>query len=190
VIPFPRWSYLPGGDREPDRNPLEIAKSRVPTRFDGFVPVGNAAFIYGLVLNDGGWHWEAHEVLEAVWKAAPMNGPDRLALQALIQIANAGLKQRMERPRAAGRLVEHASALLRELVMRQPTADETSVAGRLRVEGVAAQLRGWTPGTKLYLTPDFAFGEEQKCIKADESSWTSGSSCIIMHKIDGKTQDG
>src|SRR4051794_34800542 len=111
AMALPRWAYNPGTDRAPDREPLEVAKQLVPMRFDRFVPADDAVFQYGLALHDGCFFWEAHEIWEAMWKAAPMNGRDRLALRALIQIANAGLKLRQARPRAAARLVEEARGL-------------------------------------------------------------------------------
>jgi hypothetical protein len=141
ALAMPRWAYDPGKDRTPDREPLEIAKRLVPLRFERCVPADNAAFRYGLALHDGGLFWEAHEIWEAVWKAAPMNGPDRLALRALIQIANAGLKQRQARWRAAARLIEEAAALLVELATRELAGAPESVAGQLQGESLRAELR-------------------------------------------------
>jgi hypothetical protein len=50
---------------------------------------------------------------------APLSGCDRLALRALIQIANAGLKHRMKQPRAVVRLLGDALSALRELERRR-----------------------------------------------------------------------
>jgi predicted metal-dependent hydrolase len=61
------------------------------------------AFRAGLAWLHAGFFWEAHEVLEPVWMALP-EGPARQMAQALIQLANARLKGRMGRPRAAARL--------------------------------------------------------------------------------------
>ena len=140
ALAMPRWAYDPGRDRTPDREPLEIVKRLVPLRFERCVPADDAGFRYGLALHDGGFFWEAHEIWEAVWKAAPMNGPDRLALRALIQIANAGLKQRQVRPRAAARLMEEAVALLGELATRELAGAPASVAGQLQGESLRAEL--------------------------------------------------
>jgi hypothetical protein len=137
---MPRWAYNLGTDSAPDREPLEIAKQLVPLRFDRFVPAKDAAFQYGLALHDGGFFWEAHEIWEAVWKAAPMNGRDRIALRALIQIANAGLKLRQARPRAAARLIEEATGLLGELAARGVAGAPESIAGQLQSESLRAQL--------------------------------------------------
>jgi hypothetical protein len=138
---MPGGAYNPGTDHAPDREPLETAKRLVPLRFDRFVPADDPAFLYGLALHDDGFFWEAHEIWEAVWKAAPMNGRDRLALRALIQIANAGLKQRQARPRAAARLIEEAKALLGELMSRRGAAEPESVAGCFRADVLREELR-------------------------------------------------
>ena len=137
---MPRWAYNPGSDRAPDRAPLESVKQFVPQRFGQFVPANDAAFQYALALHDSGFFWEAHEIWEAVWKAAPMNGRDRLALRALIQIANAGLKRRQGRLRAATRLVEEACALLKELAARGDTPEAESIAGRLAADRLTDAL--------------------------------------------------
>jgi predicted metal-dependent hydrolase len=158
---MPSWAYNPGTDGVPDREPLDSAKKLVPVRFDGFVPADNAAFRYGLALHDGGFFWEAHEIWEAVWKAAPMNGRDRLALRALIQIANAGLKQRQARPSAAARLIEEANALLGELIARGGTPEPESVADRLRVSALREELRNGAIAGGVALAHYFS-GEKMK----------------------------
>jgi predicted metal-dependent hydrolase len=137
---MPRWAYNPGTDRAPDREPLEIVKRLVSLRFEPFVPADDAAFQYGLALHDGGFFWEAHEIWEAVWKAAPMNGRDRLAMRVLIQIANAGLKLRQARPRAAARLIQEATGLLGELTARAGASEPESVAGCLRADVLREEL--------------------------------------------------
>lgn len=61
---------------------------------------------------DDGFAWEAHEVWEPVWMALPAGSRDRAIVQASIQIANAALKLRMGRPRAALRLCRIAAAIV------------------------------------------------------------------------------
>ncbi|WP_108785417.1 DUF309 domain-containing protein [Falsiruegeria mediterranea] len=48
--------------------------------------------------------WEAHEVWEAVWLVLPPNSTERRFVQAVIQLANASLKEKMDRPQAVRRL--------------------------------------------------------------------------------------
>ena len=116
-LALPRWTYRPGSG-QPDRETLERVKALVPSRYESCVPSDDPPLIYGLKLNDAGFFWECHEILEAVWKAAPQGGRDRILLRACIQTANGNLKSAMEKPRAASRLYAEAAAELDELARR------------------------------------------------------------------------
>src|SRR5271167_1781556 len=109
-LPLPGWAYVPGetADTEPDHQALWQAKALVPAQFFGFVPARHPALRYGVTLNDAGYFWEAQEVLEAVWAAAPQGGRERILLRACIQIANANLRLRMQKPHAAARFLGEA----------------------------------------------------------------------------------
>ena len=50
----------------------------MPSRFRDYVPARHPALRYGLALNDRGYFWEAQEILEAVWAAAPQGGRERI----------------------------------------------------------------------------------------------------------------
>jgi hypothetical protein len=109
-LPLPRWAYVPGETDEADADyeTLAQAKLLVPARFRGYVPARHPALRYGLALNDAGYFWEAQEILEAVWAAAPQGGRERILLRACIQIANANLRLRMKKPNAAARFLGEA----------------------------------------------------------------------------------
>jgi len=79
-LPLPEWAYMPGQTTgaEPDYDTLSLAKALVPARFRGFVPARHPALRYGITLNDAGYFWEAQQVLEAVWAAAPQGGRERI----------------------------------------------------------------------------------------------------------------
>src|SRR3954452_15115209 len=102
-LTLPRWAYVPGVETEADHETLAMAKALVPARFNGFVPARHPALRYGLGLNDSGFFWEGHDIPEAVWGAAWQDERERILLRACIQIANANLKLRMEKPHAAVR---------------------------------------------------------------------------------------
>src|SRR6202171_676393 len=121
-LTLPRWAYLPGVETEADHDTLAMAKALVPARFNGFVPARHPALRYGLGLNDSGFFWESHEILEAVWAAAPQGGRERILLRACIQIANANLRLRMLKPRAAARLLGDALGELKALGLRKAVA--------------------------------------------------------------------
>ena len=76
---------------------------------------GDLAYRYGASLYIRSFFWEAHEVWEAVWKACPPNGVERRLLRGLIALANAALKLRMGRPKAALRLLREADEVLGEV---------------------------------------------------------------------------
>jgi hypothetical protein len=139
-LPLPRWIYLPGKDSEADRATLARAKALVPRRFEAFVPASHPALRYGLALNDAGFFWECHEILEAIWTAAPQGGRDRILLRACIQIANANLKLKQGRQGAVVRLFGEALADLDELAVRE-AGHGASFTGNFAAVALAAVLR-------------------------------------------------
>ncbi|WP_375411852.1 DUF309 domain-containing protein [uncultured Bradyrhizobium sp.] len=140
-LTLPRWAYVPGVETEADHDTLAMAKALVPARFNGFVPARHPALRYGLGLNDCGFFWESHEILEAVWAAAPQGGRERILLRACIQIANANLKLRMGKPHAAARLFGEALAELNELGVRKATGRGDGFADGFPTAALAARLR-------------------------------------------------
>src|SRR5215468_6539092 len=120
-LPLPQWAYVPGEMEEDDadHDTLWKAKSLVPSRFGDYVPARHPALRYGMMLNDRGYFWEAQEVLEAVWAAAPQGGRERILLRACILVANGNLRLRMAKPGSAGRMFSEALAELRALGLRK-----------------------------------------------------------------------
>lgn len=103
----PDWAYVPG---QTPRHPDGLFDPIRGTVTDAD-PMTSAAWRVGLAFLRDGYFWEAHEVLEPVWMACPAGSPDRALVQALIQLANAGLKRRMGRDRAVMRLLQMADNL-------------------------------------------------------------------------------
>jgi len=124
-LPLPRWAYVPGEADEADADYETLAQvtALVPSRFGGHVPARHPALRYGIRLNDHGYFWEAQEILEAVWAAAPQGGRERILLRACIRIATANLRLRMQKSHAAARLLREALAELEALGMRSPGGD-------------------------------------------------------------------
>jgi hypothetical protein len=143
-LPLPEWAYVPGepADSEPDHETLWQAKALVPAQFFGFVPARHPALRYGIALNDAGYFWESKEVLEAVWAAAPQGGRERILLRACIQIANANLKLRMQRPNATARLWSEALAAIRGLLSRRSSGAGGGFADRFPAADLARLLEG------------------------------------------------
>ena len=123
-LPLPQWAYVPGemAEDDADHDTLWKAKSLVPARFRDYVPARHPALRYGIALNDRGYFWEAQEVLEAVWAAAPQGGRERILLRACILIANANLRLRIQKPHAAARLLGEALQELNSLLARKASA--------------------------------------------------------------------
>lgn len=137
---LPRWPHVPGSGSEPDWPALDVVKTTVPavTREEDWAE--NAAYVYGFALMRAACHWEAHEVWEPVWLAAPPNSRARGLLRALIQTANAQLKLRMGRPRAVQRLAEEARHELAGLGVTDGVACMGVDVAQLRA--VLAELAG------------------------------------------------
>ncbi len=142
-LPLPRWAYVPGetAEAEADHDTLWQAEALVPSRFRDFVPARHPALRYGLALNDHGFFWESHQILEAVWAAAPQGGRERILLRACIQIASANLKLRMLKPHAAARLLGEALGELDTLSLRKAAAGGDGFADGFPTAALAALLK-------------------------------------------------
>jgi Domain of unknown function (DUF309) len=141
-LPLPRWAYVPGETAEAnaDHDTLWQAKALVPSRFRDYVPARHPALRYGLALNDHGYYWEAQEIMEAVWAAAPQGGRERTLLRACIQIASANLRLRMQKPHAAARLLGEALGELKMLGLRKATASGDGFADGFPTAALATLL--------------------------------------------------
>ncbi|MCB1381754.1 MAG: DUF309 domain-containing protein [Notoacmeibacter sp.] len=118
---LPEQPYQPGRTERPHAGIVFDLSARARS-VPSVMSAENEALAAGLCLIHRGWFWEAHEVLEALWQGLPMNSAERHVVQALIQHANARLKQEAGQARAAARLDAIA----------QDHLDE-------------AQARGWKP---------------------------------------------
>jgi hypothetical protein len=143
-LPLPQWAYVPGeaNEAEADYETLAQVKLLVPPAFRGYVPARHPALRYGIALNDRGYFWEAQEILEAVWAAAPQGGRERILLRACIQIANANLRLRMQKPHAATRLFGEALKELTTLGLRKATGSGDGFADSFPAEALVTALKG------------------------------------------------
>ena len=109
--PLPAFAHLPGHTPRHPEGTFEALRATARPGMTEAEIAASPAMRAGLAFLHAGFHWEAHEVLEPVWMALP-EGPARQMAQALIQLANARLKDRMDRPRAAARLRAMAASHL------------------------------------------------------------------------------
>lgn len=159
-LSWPRWAYVPGelGGVEADSETLDMAKALVPAAFRGYVPARHPALRYGLALNERGYFWEAQEVLEAVWAAAPQGGRERILLRACVHVANANLRLRMQRPRSAARLFGDALSELQALNSRKAAAGGDGFVESFPVAALVAQLQAKLDGPELSKADWIALG--------------------------------
>jgi predicted metal-dependent hydrolase len=75
-------------------------------------PAGAERWPYALDLFDHGYLWEAHEVLEQVWKELPPRTPERDLAQAIILAAASLLRAHLGDDRSAAALCSRAVSLL------------------------------------------------------------------------------
>ena len=138
-IPLPPHAYVPGqSPRHPDSRFAPLRDS-VADGMPADALAGSAAWRAGWLFLSEGYFWEAHEALEPVWLACPEGSAERQMVQALIQLANAALKQRMGQSRAALRLCDRADAHLRacapaHVILNRPVAEVSARLRRLRQE--------------------------------------------------------
>ena len=142
-LPLPRWAHVPGeaDEADADYETLAQVKLLVPPAFRGYVPARHPALRYGILLNDRGYFWEAREILETVWAAAPQGGRERILLRACIIIANANLRLRMSKAGSAARMFGDALTELRALGQRKATASGDGFADQFPIQKLAAALQ-------------------------------------------------
>ena len=132
----PAYAHIPGQNARHPEGAFDTIRDQALSPTVTATAADNAAFQAGLDLLETGFYWEAHEVLEPVWMNAPGNAPERFLVQSLIQLANAALKQKMNRPKAALRLC----AIARDHLDRAGS-DDATVMG-LSVTTIARAIDG------------------------------------------------
>jgi hypothetical protein len=150
-LPLPRWAHVPGDayDADADYETLAQMKLLVPSAFRGYVPARHPALRYSLSLNDHAYFWEAREILETVWAAAPQGDRERILLRACILIANANLRLRMDKPGSAARMFGEALTELRALGQRKGTAPGDGFADGFPIDALKATLMARVEGPQL-----------------------------------------
>jgi len=130
---LPRRAHVPGQPAAPDHERLAAAaagwRGARPgdRRFD-------AGLDHALRLLRESFFWEAHEILEPLWQSLPPNSRERATLRGIIQLANAGLKLRMGRPKAALRLLADAEEALMLAGAVCMSLDVAALLGRIAAE--------------------------------------------------------
>jgi hypothetical protein len=109
---WPDTPYLPGVTPRPADPVFAPLKATLAGCETPEALAQSPCFRAGFVAFERGYYWEAHELWEPVWMALPDTSPERALVQGLIQLANAALKRRMGREKAALRIMTLATEAL------------------------------------------------------------------------------
>lgn len=132
TLVLPPAPHLPGRTPRPPEQLFEPLKVGLSSKLSPAVLASSAAFQGGIKAFRTGYYWEAHELWEAVWMCLPPASPERHLLQGLIQLANAGLKHRMGRLKAARRIIDLADIALAEAAQRSGLSGMKVTIGLLK----------------------------------------------------------
>ena len=119
-VPMPPHAYVPGFSPRHPENLFDDIKASVTPEISPDQLHLTKAFIAGRSYLQAGYYWECHEVLEAVWMQTRDPSPERDLVLAMIQLANAKLKLKMNRPKAAWRLCDMVETHLSRCPRNKP----------------------------------------------------------------------
>lgn len=133
---LPPHAYLPGQSPRHPEDFFDDVRASVAAGLTVSQLEQSRAWTFGWVLFREEFYWEAHEVWEPVWMHLPDQSRERLFVQACIQLANALLKEKMQRFSAAERISDLVHGYLRacpkaEIVMGVPVQEVFGILGDL-----------------------------------------------------------
>ena len=117
---LPPHAYIPGQTQRHQEAQFDEIISSIPSVIDYETLQTLSAFNTALNYMQHGFHWEAHEILEAIWMNTAQNSIERLFTQCIIHLANANLKHIMKRETATRKIMTQANALSAEIGRRAP----------------------------------------------------------------------
>ena len=117
---LPPHAYIPGQTQRHQEEQFDEIISSIPCDIDFETLQTLSAFHIALNFMQHGFHWEAHEILEAIWMNTAQNSIERLFTQCVIHLANANLKHVMKRETATQKIMTQANALSAEIGRRAP----------------------------------------------------------------------
>jgi uncharacterized protein len=120
-LKLPRYAFVPGESAHPRR--AEPGAHGLAEPEDETVAV-----LFGIDLFNHGYFWEAHEIWEGPWRAAPEGSDRRLFLKALIRLAAAALKLRSGSPAGVRAHAPWCAEAFADLAKRHTTIDGLSPA--------------------------------------------------------------
>lgn len=139
-ISLPPYPYVPGRNARHPEDWFDTIKASVSSDVALSALGQTQAWQAGLVYFNAGYFWECHEVVEAVWLCTPDGSVEREMTQALIQLANARLKLRMQKYRAVARLCDMVEQHLVNCPKDHPILGLTVTDMRARVMATRGSL--------------------------------------------------
>ena len=115
---LPPHAYIPGRTQRHQEEQFDEIIASIPNDIDFETLQTLSAFHTALNFMQHGFHWEAHEILEAIWMNTTQNSIERLFTQCVIHLANANLKHVMKRETATQKIMTQANALSAEIGRR------------------------------------------------------------------------
>jgi uncharacterized protein len=109
---WPPEPHVPGLTPRPAEDHFDALKATIEGCDTLEALAASACFKAGFQAFERRYYWEAHELWEPVWMRLPEGSAERSLVQGLIQLANAALKRRMGRDKAAARILALADAAL------------------------------------------------------------------------------
>lgn len=112
VVELPPYPHMPGRGPAYSDYSFDKIKASVKPGMDTSDLGKSLALTAGRIFYEAGYYWECYQVLDPVWMQTNDPSPERDIVLAFIQLANARLKLRSDRPRAAWRLCDMVQAHL------------------------------------------------------------------------------
>jgi hypothetical protein len=116
---FPPYHFIPGQSQHPEKEGGYLRGKTIDS-FD-FAETNyktNETYLYGIDLFNHEYYWEAHVYWEVLWNHVGRKSSHGYFLQALIKLAAAGVKDKLNQPEACQGHIERALEHL-ELVREQ-----------------------------------------------------------------------
>lgn len=142
-LPFPAYSYVPGGFPHPTSDPRGHSYQKHPEPAEdlrSFPWQQSRAYLYGIDLFNFGYYWEAHEAWEAHWHAAHRVGSTADLLKGLIKLAAAAVKVREGNRVGVRRHLQRARELFHAAWMNRPIEETFLGLKKDNLLGLAAEL--------------------------------------------------
>jgi hypothetical protein len=123
TLPLPPYRHRPGATPHPRRDPSGHSFGKTEAPHPPWRPEEwrtLEAWLHGVDLYNGGWFWEAHEVLEALWIAGDRTTPHARFVRGVILISAACLNRELGKSGGGARQAALGVRHLERVLPRHP----------------------------------------------------------------------